>query len=251
MLHDYKDTQGMFTSLASRLQTPAKGDKHPSFAVVTVDLRGHGASTQRTLRDGSMGEIDAAKLDKDDFIAMSLYDMESVRGFLVSENDEHQLNLNKLCLIGVGMGATVAVNWAARDWMAPPLMIGKQGQDVKALVLVSPEWKYRGVMLQQAMKIRAMKQNAAWMIIWGGEDSAATSDARRISKQLDRYHPEPKSSQASPPRSLQEIPVRTSLQGSSLLSQVGKPLEDAIVEFLSQQVAEQELPWIKRRNRLD
>jgi pimeloyl-ACP methyl ester carboxylesterase len=251
MLHDYKDTQGMFTSLASRLQSPTKEDKHSSFAVITVDLRGHGASTQQTLANGSVGEIDAAKLQKEDFIKMSLYDMEAVRGFLVGENDNEKLNLNKLCLVGVGMGATVAVNWAARDWVAPPLLVGKQGQDVKALVLVSPRWKYRGVTMQQAMRVRDMKQNAAWMLVWGGENPDATSDVRRISKQLERFHPEPESSQASRPRSFQEIPLRTSLQGSNLLGQVGKPLEDRIIEFLSQQVAEQELPLIKRRNRLD
>jgi pimeloyl-ACP methyl ester carboxylesterase len=251
LLHDYKDTQGMFTSLAARLQTPGRDDKHKSFAVVTVDLRGHGASTQQTLPNGASGTIDAAKLEKNDFIAMSVYDMEAVRSFLVGENDEHHLNLNKLCLVGVGMGATVAVNWAARDWVAPPLLIGKQGQDVKALVLVSPRWKYRGVLMQQAMKVRPLKQNAAWMLIWGGEDSDAATDARRISKQLERYHPEPKSSQAARPRSFQQIPLRTTLQGSNLLSQAGKPLEDRMVEFLVQQVADQELPWIQRRNRLD
>jgi pimeloyl-ACP methyl ester carboxylesterase len=251
MLHDYKDTQGIFTSLASRLQNPAKEDLHPSFAVVTVDLRGHGDSTQQSLPGGSTGVIDAAKLKKDDFLAMSTFDVEAVRGFLVGENDSHRLNLNKLCVVGVGMGATVGVSWAARDWVAPPLLVGKQGQDVKALVLVSPQWKYHGVLMQHAMKVRAMKQNAAWMLIWGGEDSDATTDARRIIKQLERFHPEPKSSQASRPRSLQEIPIRASLQGSSLLSQVGKPLEDRIIEFLTQQVADQELPWSKRSNRLD
>lgn len=249
MLHDYKDTQGMFTSLAARLQNPGRDDKHKSFAVVTVDLRGHGSSTQQTLPNGATGSIDAAKLGRKDFMAMSVYDMEAVRSFLVGKNDDHELNLNKLCLVGVGMGATVAVNWAARDWSAPPLMVGKQGQDVKALVLISPQWKFRGVPLQQAMKFRPLKQNVAWMLIWGGEDSDAASDARRVSKQVERYHPEPRSSQAGP-RSFQEVPLRTSLQGSSLYGQAGKPLEDSIVDFLSQQVGEQELPWIQRRNRI-
>ena len=251
MLHDHKDTQGVFTSLASRLQAPTREDKHPSFAVVAVDLRGHGASTQQSMPDASNREINAAKLEKNDFIAMSVYDMEAVRGFLVGENDAHRLNLNKLCLLGVGMGGTVAVNWAATDWVAPPLLVGKQGQDVKALVLVSPQWRYRGVQMQQAMRVRDLKRGAAWMLIWGGEDSDASSDVRRIVKQLERFHPEPKSTQDAGKRGLQEIPLRTSLQGSNLLSQAGKPLEDRIIAFLTVQAAEKELPWIKRRDRIN
>ena len=66
---------------------------------------------------------------------MAALDMEAVRKFLVDKNDAGELNLNKLCLVGSGMGASVAANWAVQDWSAPPLAVGKQGQDVKALVL--------------------------------------------------------------------------------------------------------------------
>ena len=45
---------------------------------------------------------------------MSLMDMEAVRSFLVGKNDKEELNLNRLCIVGLGMGATVAVNWAAK-----------------------------------------------------------------------------------------------------------------------------------------
>ena len=137
MLHDIKGTQGMFASLARRLQSPGNQDTHPSFAVVTVDLRGHGGSAKQTSPTGQTREIDPAKLTRQDIVNMGA-DLEAIRSFLVGKNDAEELNLNKLALFGVGMGATVAVNWAAQDWIAPPLSIGKQGQDVKALVLISP-----------------------------------------------------------------------------------------------------------------
>jgi hypothetical protein len=35
------------------------------------------------------------------------------------------------------------------------------------------------------------------------------------------------------------------------MSQLGEPIEESILEFLTTQVADQELPWSKRRNRLD
>ena len=130
-------------------------------------------------------------------LAMSAQDMEAVRGFLVGKNDDGELNLNKLCLVGVGMGATVAVNWAAQDWSAPPLLVGKQGQDVKALVLVSPQWKYRGIMLQQALRLADLKKGAAWMLIYGEQDPDQTADARRIYRQLERFHPAPESAQGA------------------------------------------------------
>lgn len=251
LLHDYKDTQGMFSSLASRLQQPAEGDQHESFAVVTVDLRGHGDSTRQIAPNGAVREIDAAKIGRDDIAAMSLLDMEAVRSFLVGENDNERLNLNKLCLVGVGMGATVAVNFAAKDWVAPPLLIGKQGQDVKALVLVSPRWSYRGVPINNAMRVKPLKQNAAWMLIYGKEDSKARADARRIAKQLERFHPEPEPSRSAAPRSFVERDLTTALEGSRLVSQIGTPMEDDIISFLTVQVGQKELPWLKRRNRLD
>lgn len=250
LLHDEKDTQGMFSSLATRLEKAGRVRDQPSFAIVTVDLRGHGASTRQTAPNGQSRELDAAKLSRNDVLAMSAYDMEAVRKMLVTKNDDGELNLNKLCLVGVGMGATVAVNWAAQDWAAPPLLVGKQGQDVKALVLVSPQWKYRGIMLQQALRLAALKKGAAWMIIYGDEDSNQAADARRIVKQLERFHPETASNRAAP-RGLAEVPMRSSLEGSGLMSQLGEPIEQSIVDFLTTQVADQELPWSKRRKVLD
>ncbi len=249
LLHDEKDTQGMFSSLAAALQSAGQKPNEPSFAVMTVDLRGHGASTRQTAPNGQTRQLDAAKLNRNDILAMSL-DMEAVRGFLVGKNDAGELNLNKLCLVGVGFGATVAVNWAEKDWSAPPLLIGKQGQDVKALVLISPQWKYRGIMLNQALRLAALKKGAAWMLIYGEQDPDQAADARRIYRQLERYHPEPETAQA-PPRSLADVPMKTALEGSALVSQIGQPIEASIVDFLTIQVADQDLPWSKRRNRLD
>jgi pimeloyl-ACP methyl ester carboxylesterase len=217
--------------------------------VVTVDLRGHGASTKQATPDGTSRDIDAAKLGKDDVIAMSLMDMEAVRSFLVGKNDKEELNLNRLCIVGLGMGATVAVNWAATDWSAPPLTVGKQGQDVRALVLVSPRWKDHGVTVQDALKFTPFKQSVAWLLICGSQDATSTADAQRIYKQLDKYHPQPANAKTANARDLLAIPEPSALQGGKLFSsELGPKLEDQIIDFLSVHVTQQELPWIKRRN---
>jgi len=247
LLHDEKDTQGMFASLAAKLQVAGQPGGQASFAVVTVDLRGHGASTRQTAFNGQTRQLDAAKLTRNDLLAMSVQDMEAVRSYLVGKNDNGELNLNKLSLVGAGMGAMVAVNWAAQDWSAPPLAIGKQGQDVKALVLISPQWKFRGIPLQQGMRQTDLKRSAAWLLIFGGQDSTQTADAGRIYRQLEKFHPAPASAQG-PPRRLVEMPYPSALEGSGLLSQAGANLDEQIIGFLTTHVADQELPWKKRRN---
>ena len=107
---------------------------------------------------------------------MAALDMEAVRKFLVDKNDAGELNLNKLCLVGSGMGASVAANWAVQDWSAPPLAVGKQGQDVKALVLISPRWSFNGLSMQVPMKFAPLKMNAAWMLVCGSQDPKVKAD---------------------------------------------------------------------------
>ncbi len=138
-LHDHKGSRAVFAPLVQKLQAASKGkekgdDEKPGFAAVTVDLRAHGESTK--LANNSQGELNAAKVNKEDLIAMATNDMDAVRSFLVDKNDAGELNLNKLCLVGSGMGASVAANWALTDWSYPPLAVGKQGQDVKAVVFI-------------------------------------------------------------------------------------------------------------------
>src|SRR5262249_33658905 len=146
LLHDYKSSRSVFAQLAEKLQSPGnKEPGRPSIAVVTVDLRAHGESLKQVFADGSPVDLDPAKLNKDSLIAMATADMDAVRSFLVDKNDAGELNLNKLCLVGSGMGASVAANWALTDWSYPPLAVGKQGQDVKAVVLISPRWSYNGL----------------------------------------------------------------------------------------------------------
>ena len=251
LLHDHKETRSIFNSLAQRLQAPTAERGGPSFAAVTVDLRGHGDSTKQVFPNGETIELDAAKLRRDDVAAMVVMDMAAVRSFLVDKNDAGELNLNKLCLIGSGMGASVAANWALTDWSWPPLAVGKQGQDVKALVLISPPWSYNGLSFQMPLRFRPLKENIAWMLVYGSEAPKAAADVRRIYKQLERFHPEPGAAAGRQRSStLQELALKSKLQGSTLLRQGGEPMEESIVSFLIEHVAKKQNPWSNRRARL-
>jgi pimeloyl-ACP methyl ester carboxylesterase len=251
LLHDYKETRNVFASLAGRLQAPGENEPNrPSFAVVTVDLRGHGDSAKQLRPDGSQVDLDAARLNKNGLLAMASLDMEAVRGFLVVKNDAGELNLNKLCLLGAGMGANVATNWAAQDWAAPPLAIGKQGQDVKALVLVSPRWSFKGLSVQEPLQFPLLKRSVAWMLIYGKEDTRVRADINRIERQLEPIHrPANDAARGLPPRFV-VIDWQSKLQGTTLLSQVGAPIEDQVIRFLVENGALPDQPWLSRLDRL-
>jgi pimeloyl-ACP methyl ester carboxylesterase len=248
LLPDLKGTRAMFTSLAERLQAPAEGEgNRPSFAVMTVDLRGHGESTTQ-VAGGGQTELDPARLTKNDLLAMVQFDMEAVRSFLVERNDAGELNLNKLCLIGSGLGASVAANWALKDWSTPPLAIVKQGQDVKALVLISPRWSNNGLSMQMPMRFRPLTQNAAWMLTYGEKDKKVKEDSERIRKQLARFHPQ--TDDAKLRSGLLEVKLPSTLQADTLLKQAGSAVENQIVAFLIENVAIVQQPWTSRLDKL-
>lgn len=251
LLHDYKETGNVFAAFAQRLQAPAEGEPNrPSFAAVTVDLRAHGESTKQVFPDGSQIDLDAAKLNKNGLLAMASLDMEAVRGFLIVRNDAGELNLNKLSLIGAGMGANVAANWAEQDWSAPPLAVGKQGQDVKALVLLSPQWSFKGLSLQTPLRHRPLREAAAWMLVYGIEDTKLKTDAMRIARQLQP--PRRGDEDADTPASgrVKVVDWPSKLQGATLLTKIGPPLEDQVLNFLVENVALVPHPWFSRLDRL-
>ncbi len=248
LLPDLMDSRSVVESLALRLQTPDKNlkDTHSSFAVLAVDLRGHGDSTKQVL-GGERRTVDAAKLSREDLMAMVQYDMEAVRKFLVDRNDEGQLNINRLSIVGAGLGASVAVNWAAVDWSAPPLAVGKQGQDVKALVLLSPLWKNKGLTLQNALRQPGVRQEIAFCMLYGDKDRQVQADVKRIEKQLERYHPAPKSPSPDDPHDLVAKGAPTGLQGTKLLKEGGREAEATIIRFLADHVQSKDFDWTERK----
>jgi pimeloyl-ACP methyl ester carboxylesterase len=254
LLHDHKSTHATFNPLIAALQPPVQGEEGPFFAVITVDLRAHGGSTKRVAPNGTVADLDAARLAKEDFMAMAHLDMEAIRSFLVDKNDAGDLNLNKLSLVGSGMGANVAANWALQDWTAPPLAVGKQGQDVKAIVLISPRWTFNGLSMQDPMKFTPLKKNVAWLILGGLQDAKIKPDFDRIEKQLERHHPVSEKNAAKPGPPVREgLTVKllpTNLQGDQLIKRSGAEIDAQVVTFLVENVARFQLPWTNRRNKL-
>ena len=167
---------------------------------------------------------------------MAAYDMEAVRSFLDRKERRRRTESQQAVHRRRGNGRQRGVNWALQDWAAPPLAIGKQGQDVKALVLISPQWSYNGLSFQVPMKFRPLKQNVAWLLMYGAQDAKVKADVERIEKQLERFHPEPAQAPASRRSALQVVAWPSKLQGGTLLTQAGAPMEQKIIEFLVEHV---------------
>ena len=150
-------------------------------AVIAPDLRGHGDSTQ--VRDSNRS-LRAADMPPAAFAGME-EDVEAVKRFLMAKNNAGELNIDKLCIIGADMGGLVAANWAITDWDWPPLAVGKQGQDVKALVLLSPPEKFKSLRMIEPLADRMVRTQLAIYIAVGNDSPAAVRDAAKIHTTLN------------------------------------------------------------------
>ena len=104
LLHMWKQSRNEYKDLAPALQ--ALG-----YAVIVPDLRGHGESTRMkgARRDET---LNAAKMPPAQFGLMVTEDMKAVKDFLWERNNAGELNIDKLCVVGAEMGASVALNFA-------------------------------------------------------------------------------------------------------------------------------------------
>jgi pimeloyl-ACP methyl ester carboxylesterase len=241
MLHEHKSSRNVFDVLAKSFQS--KG-----YSVLVPDLRGHGESTKFV--NSSRRDLEAAKLRPLDFVDMLQYDLPALRKFLVEKNDAGELNLNRLCLVGAEMGAVLAVNWTAEDWSWPDLPVAKQGRDVKALILISPEWAFKGMRISNALGQRTLKSDRiSFLMLVGRRNSKALASAKRIYKSLAPFHLHAERDEADDLKkhTLFLAEIETSLQGTKLLAVPGVNLSGDLAEFFKQRAAEPDFDWSVRR----
>ena len=248
LLHNWKSSRKEFIVLAEELQK--KG-----CAVLVPDLRGHGASTKKVaVGRGRAREdtIDASKFRTNDYTDIARYDMAALRSFLVKKNNEGELNLNKLVIVGSEMGAAVAMVWAAYDWTVPNYEHAgiKQGQDVKALVLISPRWSYPGLDASKALNARGvspLRDRLSIMLLVGGEDSRTLRDVERLESKLVLNRPQPDN--LAERHVLLVPPFPTTLQAEKLLNFPRFNLPMFICKFIEDRVIndEPDAVWMKHR----
>jgi|TARA_B110000467_G_scaffold134991_1_gene131630 pimeloyl-ACP methyl ester carboxylesterase len=218
MLHSMIDTAATgaaYYKLAGDIQ------RLMGHAVIVPDLRGHGDSTkQRNPRDlNSNIPIDPNKFTKAQFAMVGL-DIEACKKFLMTKNNKGELNIEKLCVIGSDVSAIVAINWAVYDWSQKSNIVVKNGQDVKALILLTPIASYKGLTAQLALNHAVIQRTLSIMILAGKLDPKYYSGSKRIYNQLTRYHLDKFTDKKDEleKKMLFEYGLDTKTQGSGMLS---------------------------------
>ncbi len=213
-------------------------------AVLIPDLRGHGGSNSYTTPTGESKEFDQARMGPVDVKNILTKDIESCKAFLKDKNDQEKLNLNALTLLGVREGCVLAMEWAVTDWNFPSIGSKKQGQDVKAMVLVSPELIHKGFRVEKAFRDRFVWQLPTLII--AGKGSAEADHAETIHKRLLTLK---KRATRGEPKGLSLLMSNAKLSGVGLVK-ADPSVSKAIVDFVQSEVTANILQhrWIQRED---
>lgn len=235
IVHEWKGQAAPYMKLCNAL-------RKAGFAAIVVEYRGHGNSKTYRDRTGAEHDFNISTMGRRDADAIVRYDLEEAKQFLKEENNAGRLNLNALCMLGVKEGAILAGYWADRDWKIPSVGRMKQGQDVKAMVYISPEKTFHGL----AMNTPITEPNLLGLptMIVAGQNSSQGSEAERMGNRLESVK---KRLHRGTARGFEMILPKTNLSGPALINDDATVIPK-IIEFLEKNVhvSKTENPWIDR-----
>ena len=234
------------------------------FAVIALDLRKHGQSKPDATddefpkssadKDKSAKKVSSGDLRPADHQAM-VVDLEAVKRFIFEEHQKGHLNMRKTAIIAPTMSAAISVVFAANDWAktpyddaSTPAARTPRGQDIQALVLMSPETNVAGIQVHQAAP--ALKATPLATLVLVGKTDPEKEQAKKLfqllggdpaktaqPKKTDAKKGKDKDAESSKVDKQRHyyIELNTKLRGTELL---GKKLEveEAIVGFLTNHV---------------
>lgn len=247
LLHGYKGNRHDMDPLAKYLQ------EQMGCAVIAPDLRGHGDSVNVKNFDK---KLDLKTMPPAQFLVMIDQDLEKVKGHLLQQNNEGKLNIDKLCVVGVEMGASLAMLWTIKDYSWPDLSIGKQGKDVKTLVLISPAFGFKNLSMQPALAHPLVRKLPMYMTA-GMTDTKSAADLRRVYDSFKKFHTtadEFRPAELEQDENREKIDLvfdtsmATKLQGGKLLSANELKLNERIGKFIEKWAAKKPYPWVDRKN---
>lgn len=228
---------------------PAGGKSFPEtlqnegFAVLTVDLRKHGESVTSG-RD--------EKVLPDDYIKMSRGDLVAIKEFLKAEHQRKLLNMSKIGIVAADMSCPIAADFAELDWALPPyddapVVENKtpRGQDVRALVFLSPDAVAGRLLTTRAMNyLRTPQFGISLLVIAGKKD---TQDKGTSKKLYELFKGRTESSVERVYFSDPDLKNR----GTDLLLKAPNLVEGPIIKFLVKHVKDIVVPWRDRRSKLE
>lgn len=236
IVHEWKGQKAPYGKLCITLQ-------NAGCAVLALDYRGHGGSREYKDPSGQTQEFDLERMRKQHVLQIVQYDLDAAKAFLQTENNEEKLNLNALVVIGVREGCVLAAGWTQRDWSFATVGSRKQGQDVKALVLISPERLLKGVPIETSLSVPTVSSLPMMMIV--GEGSSEQTDTDRIYKRVEAA--KKRLSGGKDAEGLELLVVKQKLGGPALVNESANVIPE-IVKFINANVTISDLdnPWIER-----
>jgi pimeloyl-ACP methyl ester carboxylesterase len=139
------------------------------YAVMTFDLRGHGANVRSPLTPQSW--------------RMMVDDLQAAYVFLLDRHNRGELNLAQLGVLGLGEGANLVAAWAA----SPAGGVSSEGRvtsDIAAMVLVSPMSDGEGLVLSKV--VADLASRFPLMLMAGEGDPASSNPVRAVAPLVER-----------------------------------------------------------------
>ena len=217
------------------------------FAVIAVDLRKHGDSIPQQTE----GQPSAIKMAPNDYVLMANLDLEAVKEFLLEEHKNEKLNIRKTGIVAVGSSAMVAASFAAADWVRKPYPDGPtpdsstpRGQDIRSLIMYSPNTNVKGLTSNSIMKALSSRQIAIHIV--------ASKDVKEDFKNAEKIYKsvEIKDEQYKDGRKLTTAVGDITAEGF-LEGRFADPTNKDITEFLTKSLTELDMPWASRKSRLE
>lgn len=212
-------------------------------ASITVDLRKHGESKPEGLKSTKLGSVD--------YQGMVAGDLEAVKKFIFQEHQNEKLNMRKMAIVATDMSCPLALSFAARDWLkkpwpdAPTLMARTpKGQDVRALVLISPVDRLPGV--SSSAPIATLKNplfEIGVMVTYAEQDPKDDGEAHKIYEKFKDLDNEEK------PR-VYEVKFPGKARGMDLI--INNPnAQKAFMVFIDKHLKSLDGEWVDRKSPID
>lgn len=216
------------------------------YAVIAVDLRKHGESKAP---EGASAQARSSRVTKLDYAAMIEGDLEAIKKFIYGEHQAQRLNMRKTGIVAADMGTAIAVNWAAFDWLKKPyddapVASAKtpRGQDVQAVVLVSPVESLSGLGTIDATRF-LRSTGISTLLLYSNKTSSESRTANKMYAQLGGEQQDEEN------KRIYSYGFDLKLSGTNLIfRQPQVPL--AIKKFLDDHVMAHDDPWKDRESRL-
>lgn len=209
------------------------------FAVLAVDMRKHGESAPA-------GENKIVTQDYELMVA----DLMAIKEFLFTEHQAQRLNMRKLAILAMDSMVPVAVTFAELDWKQLPYddhpipaQCTPRGQDVKAIIMISPETGSGRVQAANSLRFLSNPDlRISFLTIVGKKDSAGARKAQTIFRATRGTSGDDR---------VQLAELDTNEKSAHLFGNRKIAVEIPIIKFLDDNVAKLSIPWQDRRSRLD